>query len=260
MKLGRLPRAFEPRIPHMSALLPGRKATLAPIPISIDYADVLPADLGVMCNNLVGDCTCAAAGHLRQIWTRYANGVESTMPDDAILRMYAEVSGFDGVPGDATDRGAVEQDVLTYWLNSGVPLDSNGTQRNKLTAFVEIDPRNFDDLCRAIYECGGAYLGIQVPAWLMAGAIPAVWDTGSDTSIEGGHAIAARGYDQTARTVKIVSWGTRYDITERFMQTYLDEAYALCDQDWIEKTGLSPLGMSLSALEAQMEALKHDAN
>lgn len=42
-RLGRLPRAFDPRVPHMSALLAGR--VLPPPPVTADWTGPLPADL-----------------------------------------------------------------------------------------------------------------------------------------------------------------------------------------------------------------------
>ena len=41
--LGRLPRAHDPRIPHMSALLAGK--TLPPPPAQVDYTKGMPKNL-----------------------------------------------------------------------------------------------------------------------------------------------------------------------------------------------------------------------
>ena len=81
MKLGRLPRARNPAVPHLSALLAGRRSALAPAPPSCDYTTALPADLGMMGNNALGDCTCAALGHALQVWTANANPPIDTEPD-----------------------------------------------------------------------------------------------------------------------------------------------------------------------------------
>ena len=60
-KLGRTPRTFNPRVPHMSALLAG-KALVAP-PASIDHSKGMPGAFGMMLNDQLGDCTCAALDH-----------------------------------------------------------------------------------------------------------------------------------------------------------------------------------------------------
>lgn len=254
-RYGRRPRAFHPGVPHFSALRM-RATAPAPIPLALDYTDVLPADLGMMLNNEIGDCTAAGAGHLIEVWSRYAGGAEITVPDAAVQRFYTECTGYDGVPGDATDTGAVEQDVLTRWINQGFPLDADGAQRQKLVAFIEIDPRNPDDMRRAIYECGGVYFGITVPVSLEQQALD-VWDVvpGDRPSGEA-HCIVGAGYDsQTGRT-KIISWGRRYDVTDAFLAQWCDEAYALVSPLWVEKTGHTPLGMTLDDLRAQAALLR----
>ena len=107
MKLGRLPRTFNPRVPHLSALLSGKRLALAPPPHSCDYTAALPADLGMMGNNSLGDCTCAALGHALQVWTANANPPIDTQPDSNIIQLYAEACGYKA--GDSnTDKGGVE--------------------------------------------------------------------------------------------------------------------------------------------------------
>jgi hypothetical protein len=66
-KLGRLHRTYDPRIPHMSALLAGQ--TPAPPPAAIDYTKGMPQNLGMMLNDTLGDCTCAAFYHALQAWS-----------------------------------------------------------------------------------------------------------------------------------------------------------------------------------------------
>lgn len=54
MKYGRLPRAFSPAVPHWSALKMGAPAI--DVPSVCSYTARLPADLGVMLNDRLGDC------------------------------------------------------------------------------------------------------------------------------------------------------------------------------------------------------------
>src|SRR6185437_17138777 len=163
---GRLPRTYDPAIPHLSALAAGRVKMLPPVPSNIDYASPLPADLGMMLNDRLGCCTAAGAYHARQVWTRYVGGVEITEPDSNVERFYEECSGYD--PADpTTDRGAAEQNVLAYWFNTGLPAGPGvSPTRSRLLAYVEVDPRNWDDIRRTIWECGVCYIGFNVPRWL----------------------------------------------------------------------------------------------
>lgn len=251
MKLGRLPRAYNPAIPHLSALLAGRRRTLAPAPPSCDYTTALPSDLGMMGNNSLGDCTCAALGHALQVWTANANPPIDTEPDSNIIQMYSEACGY-RLGDPSTDNGGVEQDVLTYATLSGIPV-SNGGGRHRISAFVEVDPSNFADVKLAIFEGGLCYLGFDVPDYVMS---EQVWDVRpGEPDIVGGHAVIAAGYDDAG--LNIISWGSKaYRMTWAFWSEFVDEAYLLADADFITSTGKSPAGLSLTDLETQMDALR----
>ena len=255
MKFGRLPRAHDPRVPHLSPLIAGRKRSLAPIPLSCDYAQTLPIDLGMMGNDSVGDCTCAGAAHAIQVWTYFSHGQEITAADDQVLDWYKALSGFDPERPE-TDRGCVEQTVLQHWLTAGLPLGNGAT--DQLVGYFEVDCRNMADVRRAIAECGICYLGMLVPPWLEAGEPPEIWDRrlGDADALnqDGGHCVVACSYDAT--TIGIVSWGRRYRLTDAFCAEFLDEAYGLVSQDFIEATGKTPLGLTAAEVESQMAGLR----
>lgn len=245
MKLGRRPRGHDPRIPHLSALLAG--ATPTPPP-AVDYTKGMPSYLGAMLNTSLGDCTCAAFGHAIQVWTANTETAMATPTDDDVLGLYEGACGYQ--PGNpSTDQGGVEQDVLSYLLKT--PFAGS-----ELAAFIEIDPRNMDDLRNCVYWCGVVYLGFNVPAYLMNGLTDpgAVWDVnpGADNSIIGGHAVIWPGYNTNFRTV---SWGNYYEMTPAFVLQFVDEAYALVDPDWFATTGLTPAGMTVAQLQQQMQGL-----
>ena len=109
---------------------------------------------------------------------------------------------------------------------------------------------------RTIVDCGVAYIGFQVPQFLMPPGKPplGVWDVqSSDTTIVGGHAVVLAGYD--AQGARVISWGQYYTMTWAFFAQYVDETYAIADQTWIEATGETPGGLSLAQLKEQMAAL-----
>lgn len=58
---------------------------------------------------------------------------------------------------------------------------------------------------------------------------------------------------------KLISWGRLYQMTESFFLHYVDECYAIADSTFIEATGLTPAGLTLEQLEAQMQAMKMGA-
>lgn len=250
-KLGRLPRRFNPRVPHFSALTAAM--ALPTPPPAVDYTSKLPASLGMYHNDSLGDCTCAAVYHAFQVWSANAQGSIDTEPDDDAELLYEQACGY--VPGQPnTDQGGDEQSVLTYVMLSGAPVGRGGASRHRIAAFVEIDPRNFDDVKLAIADGGLVYIGFEVPNYLPEGA-GSTWDVepGANYQIEGGHAVIAAGYD--ANGLDIISWGAKYRMTWAFWSEFVDEAYLLADQSWIEATGKSPAGLSLTDLETQMQAL-----
>lgn len=250
-KLGRKHRTFDPRIPHLSALMAGK--TLAPPPARVDWTTGMPADLGAMLNDRLGDCTCAAFYHALQVWTFNTTGAMATQPDADVEQLYIQACGYDPrTPGEGP--GGAEQAVLTYLLKTGAPVGPAGKSRNKLIAFVEVDPRVTDDVKRSIVECGVAYIGFSVPQFILQSPPPKVWDVqAADSPIEGGHAVVLAGYD--AQGVRVISWGACFTMTWAFFAKYVDEVYALADQAWIEAKGTTPGGLTQAALVAQMKAL-----
>ncbi len=252
-KLGRLHRTYNPRIPHMSAITAGQ--TLKPPPASVDYTKNLPTNLGMMLNDTLGDCTCAAVYHAIQVWSGTAQKTVLTEPDGDVEKLYIQACGYNPrVPGEGP--GGNEQTVLTYLLKTGAPFGPKGTARHKIVAFVEVDPRNTDDVKRTIVDCGVAYIGLNVPAFLMPpnAPPPAVWDVQkTDTKIVGGHAVVLAGYTEAG--ARVISWGQYYTMTWSFFAAYVDEVYAIADNLWIESGGSTPGGLTLPELEAQMQAI-----
>ena len=253
-KLGRLPRARNPRVPHMSSLLAGRAA--AALPSQIDYTSRMPAQLGIMMNDTLGDCTCAAYYHAIQVWSFNAAQNIDTEPDIDVEDLYIQACGYNPKRG-GEGPGGNEQHVLTFLLNTGAPLGPNGQNRHRISAFVEADPRNQSDVKQAIFECGVAYIGFNVPANIMPpnAPPPSVWDVVPGAQTIGGHAVVLAGYDDQG--ARVISWGEYYTMTWNFFSAYVDEAYAIADSFWINATtGKTFCGLTLSELEQLMQSLK----
>jgi hypothetical protein len=253
-KLGRQHRTYDPRIPHMSALLAGQ--TPAPPPAAIDYTKGMPANLGMMLNDTLGDCTCAAFYHALQVWSFNAASKIDTEPDKDVEELYVLGCGYNPKDG-GEGPGGNEQHLLTYLLKTGAPMGNNQTPK-KITAFVEVDPRNVDDVKRAIVDCGVAYIGFNVPQYIVPAppaVPPKVWDVeNSNQAIVGGHAVVLAGYDDSG--AHLISWGSYYTMTWAFFAKYVDEAYAIADSTWFTTKKTTPGGLTLAQLEEQMKALK----
>jgi hypothetical protein len=216
----------------------------------------MPANLGMMLNNKLGDCTCAAFYHAIQVWSFNASGTLVTQPDPDVEALYIDACGYNPKAG-GEGPGGNEQSVLTYILKTGAPIGPTGAGRQKITAFVEVDPREVDDVKRAIHNCGVAYIGFNVPQSIDPSTKPppSVWvyDPKLAKSV-GGHAVVLAGYD--AAGARVISWGTYYTMTWEFFAHFVDEVYAIADTEWFTAKGTSPGGLTQAQLEEQMKALK----
>lgn len=175
---------------------------------------------GMMLNDVEGDCTCAAPGHMIQTWTAL-NGSEVTVPDSAIQTAYEAVGGY--VPGDpSTDRGAQIVDALNYFRDKGI----GGYQ---ISAHGEVILTQLR-IMQALYVFDCVDMGIQLPLSAQ-GQVGGYWDfTTPDASgldapgTWGGHS-ALIAYADPYK-VKIVTWGALQDASWRWLEYYADEAHA----------------------------------
>ena len=245
MKLGKAPVRRDARTFLFAKYFDSTK--LPAIPPSLSWAEKVSV-WGMMLNDNVGDCTCAAAGHLIELWTAN-NGNETVPPDPIILGAYEVISGYDpNTP--ANDPGAVELDVLKYWRTTGIGQD-------KIQAFVGLDEKNTDHVRASVYLFGGCYIGLRLPnsaqtqdVW----SVPPGGPTGDGLPGSwGGHAVPIVAYDTSSATV--VTWGQLKKMTWEFYTTYCDEAYALLSQDWSQPGRLTPAGFDFVGLQADLQAV-----
>lgn len=253
-RLGRLARTHDPRVPHLRNLLQGR-ALPAP-PAECDYTKGMPSNLGMMKNDTLGDCTCAAFFHALQVWSFNARKKIDTEPDMDVVKLYEQACGYNpNKPGEGP--GGIEQHVLTFLMKTGAPCGPDGTQRQKIDAFVEVDVKNINNVKSTINDCGLCYIGFNVPQFMMPPDGPplSVWDVDArgDNTIIGGHAVILAGYD--AGGARVISWGQYYTMTWAFFEQFVDEAYAIADAGWTDSTGKTPGGLSLQQLEQAMQSL-----
>jgi len=249
LPLGRQPSRRDPRNLLLARYLD--EATVLPtVPAATDYSAKVTA-WGMMENDSLGDCTCAAAGHLTQAWTA-ETGHETDPPDSAVARFYWETGdppAATGQPGGPTDTGRVETDVLNYWRRHSLG-------GHRISAYAACDVKRPDLLRAGLYLFGGLYLGLELP---LSAQTQHVWDlvgdgrTGpSQPGSWGGHAVAAVAYDAGGLTV--VTWGALMRMTWRFAAVYLDEAYAVLAPEWL-KHGRTPDGFNREQLDADLTAV-----
>ena len=217
-------------------------AQLPPPPVAVDYSKPVP-NWPMMGNDEYGDCTCAAAGHMIEEWTANV-GTEKTLSDPQILAAYNHFA-----KGNA-DAGANMLDVLKYWRKTGIGAD-------KILAFAQLEPKNDNEARDAVNLFGNCYIGVALPNFAVKPGsnyldipwvVPAQGPVGDAApNPNNGHCIPAVGYD--ARNLYVVTWGALKSMSWQFYDAYMDEAFAVLSDDWIDAKGVNPLGFSLKALK-----------
>jgi len=246
-RLGKHPKKVDPRTLQLARYL---TPELPAPPPSCDYSVKL-STLGMMANDRVGDCTCAAAGHIVQDATSY-EGAQVVVPDADVLAMYSAVSGYDPVTG-ANDNGAACLDVLNYWHQTGFA----GPQGpHKIAAFAELGLVS-SAIQTAVYLLGAAYIGVNLPLTCQGASsweVPPGGTAGNGAPGSwGGHCVPIVAYDATGVTV--LTWGEKLHASWEFLATYMDEAYAVVTQDFVDAQGTDPAGLDLTQMLADAAAL-----
>jgi len=243
LKLGKKPAHHDPRTLQMANYL-----QLPPIPPAQDWTAKAASNWGMMLNDKLGDCTCAAVGHIIQAWSANVGPTEIVLPDQTILKAYEAVGGYN--PNDpSTDQGAVELNVLKYWRKTGVG-------GYKIDAFVALEPKNHQHVQAAVDLFGGAYIGLALPVSAQKQAVWSVPPGGPQGSGApgswGGHAVVIEAYDPQGLTC--ITWGKKKRMTWAFWDAYCDEAYATLSELWAG-TKPAPSGFDLAQLKTDLQAL-----
>lgn len=248
-KLGKLPPKIDSRTLKLAKYI-DRSKLPALLP-AVNWSDAVSAEWGMMGNDSLGDCTCAAMGHIVMAITANA-GVMKTPSDAEVLAMYENIGGYK--PGDeSTDNGATELDALNY-------MRASGLAGVKLDAFADIGQTDLGIVKMAIQLFGPIYIGVAIKksdmARFQAGlpwAIePAEEDDPSNTVL-GGHAIPVLDFDAASGTC--VTWGKLQLFTWAWFLARCDEVHAALFFDWISDLGTAPSGLDLKALEADLRAI-----
>jgi hypothetical protein len=193
-------------------------------------------------NDTLGDCTCAAAGHMIESWTAAAAGKAVEVTDNDIVEAFNHVKISDPQTGE---EGAVEIDVLKYWRSTGVG-------GHKIGAFASVSTHDRDLVRAAAYLFGGLYLGVALPVtaqqqvtWDFTGSLSGDAAPGS----WGGHAVDVVRY--SPGSVTVVTWGALKDMTWDFWDRYVDECYCILSTDFIAGDK-APSGFNLAELQADL--------
>ena len=200
-------------------------------------------------NNSLGDCACAAPGHMEMIFSKAATGTEKDPTDQDVLALY-ELQGY--VPGNpATDQGSSMGNVLSDWRNGKWSASS-------IYAYCQVDPTNDAELQLAMWLFRGLYIGIALP--LTAQSQNDVWDvvdappSQNGPGTWGGHAVNLVSMDADG-SLEPITWARRIRMTKAFRLDYVDEAYCVITHDLKQGSTLADNGFDVEQLEADMAEL-----
>jgi hypothetical protein len=214
----------------------------------IDYAGKV-GSWPMYLNDQLGDCTAACAGHEVMSWTAYGSQ-EAEVSDNDVLALYMATGGY--VPGDpGTDNGAVIQDVLDYWRVKGIG-------GHKIVAFAELKSWTEENLRQTLEIFGTVYLGINCPQ----SAIDqfngdGAWTYVPGSPIAGGHAIPLQAWDESAPNPgTVITWGKAQPVSMEFLSRYVEEAWVIITQDFIDSHGVTPVeGFNFQQLSEDLSLL-----
>jgi hypothetical protein len=226
-------------------------STLPAPPTSADWQSKV-ATWPMYLNDQLGDCTCAAVGHMIQAETTYGQGTTVTVPEQDVLAAY-EAAGHYNPADPNSDQGAYIQDVLAYWMKTGVA-------GHKILAYASVDVSNPAEIWQAIDLFGAVDVGFNFPSSAMdqfnAGQ---PWDVVNGSPVEGGHCVPVGAYAADG-TLTCVTWGKTQKMTPAFWRTYVDEAWVVITPDWLSAKGVDPQGLNLYQLGQDYAALTGKPN
>jgi hypothetical protein len=242
-RLGKKPAVFDSRTLRFGAYL---KPGLAAAPAAINWGSKVK-NWPMYANDKYADCTCAAAGHMIEVWTA-ASGKQKTPAEAQILKFYEHFT----TPGP--ENGCTVIEVLKYWRSTGLGGD-------KIMAFAQLEPRNVNEVKDAVAIFGTCYIGVFLPKfalnvpdartvpWVVPAQGP-VGDAAPDP--QGGHCIPAVGYD--SRNLYVVSWGMVKAMSWQFYVDYVDESYAVLSSDFLAKNK-APNGFDMAQLKQDLDEI-----
>lgn len=245
--LGKLDPKKDKRTLQFAKYVPRKGAvTLPATPSRVKRSDAV-SEWPMYGNDTLPDCTTATVGHMIELWSAVA-GTPVIPYEKDIIDMFRRTGPM--------DQGRYELDILNDWRKVGV-----GASKDKILAFVQIDPKNAVHMQLAIWLFGAVFVGLALPLTAQAQSKPSsTWAVGRGANGKpgswGGHAVPIVNYWRSRSRYGAVTWGYLQPMTFGFWTTYGDEAYAVIGPEWFNQQQQSPVsGFNLAKLEADLQAL-----
>ena len=240
-KLGRLAPKHKPVCLKLKNYL---SPNVTPKP-AVDYTTkAMPCITQMYANDKYGDCGVAGAAHLLGLWS-YNDNAPVLASVDEVLSVYFSITG-------GADSGIVLTDLLDKWQNEGLVF---GGKLTKIAGRVAIDNTNKTEVMIALDLFGGLYLGAMIPESWVQSPNGGTWSADYSPPV-GGHCIGGGKYDQSG--LWVMTWaGLRFVPWEVFTSTqWFDEVYAILSPNWTNADNLSPGGVDVATLQADLTKLQ----
>lgn len=246
-KTGKLPFVDDDRDLRLEVFV-DRTATPKP-PDDFGHYEI-SGELGMLGNDRVGDCVFAGAAHETMILGQ-EGGHKPAFTDESVLSDYSAVTGY--VEGDeSTDRGTEVRQAMKYRKATGVE-DAHG-RRHHIGAYLQIRPKDIDQIVQATYVFGVVGIGIEFPESAMNQfdqGLP--WSVVEGSQIDGGHYVPIVG--RKDGNLLCVTWGRVQPLTPEFLGTYCDEAWVFVSASALGPDGQTPEGLDKALLLSALKSL-----
>lgn len=245
LKLGLLPHTPDERDIKLTSVY---KAT-ASLPSEFGATGL---EWGMLGNDKFGDCYWASAAHEVMAEASQA-GRDPRFATNQVLGSYAEYLGLGSIAdlNESTDAGTYPRAGAKFRKKVGVK-DKNG-HGHRIGAYTFIEEPNYDLIKSAIHDFEGVTVCVELPYSAEENFESGVWDYVAGSEIAGGHAIAGTAVRDDK--LIIVSWGQEVEVTEAFIDKYLQCVVVYVSGSVLDGEGKSINGLDISALKEKLAAI-----
>lgn len=185
-----------------------------------------------------GDCAWAGPAHEEMEVAKNAGRPVPKFSGKTIVQQYSEYSGYDPQSGN-NDDGSDVREVLNWRQSKGL-LDDSGNAY-KIGTYVALEPGNVTQLWEALWLFENVGIGVHFPGSAMDQTNSnQMWSVVPGAQIEGGHYVPLVGHPSD-QVWTCVTWGMRQTMTQQWLTTYCEEAWAYIDPErYNQVTGETP--------------------
>lgn len=245
-KLGKGHAKSDARTPPVMALI--NQARVVVPPVKDRSNKIADKAWGMLDNDKFGDCDWAAWAHVLMLMGAVENNPWHTTGQDVSDAYFAYTGG--------PDQGTVMLDALN--LRRKMQWANFGEKCVDAFAGIGLGSSTAKSIAASTYVCGAAMLGIALPEVLQKH--PENWDVQPPARLInewapgswGGHAVPNISYDLTTGKFKVISWAVEVPVSQRFLECYVDEGYAVLHPNWRNRKGSSPNGFTAQQIRDYM--------